>query len=109
MGVIKNVGNWQEVAVRLVSCGYRHMLELREIKGLILRRNRLLWAIWCTLHNRLLRIFFQSQNREFWTNGSWDVAEGSLLDHGLRNGGRRENLERLSRGLSRGTAELEPT
>jgi ribonuclease HI len=39
-----------------------HMLELREMKRLILRRDRQLWAIWCTMHNRLLGIFFQSRN-----------------------------------------------
>jgi hypothetical protein len=39
------------------------MLELRGMKRLILRRDRQLWAIWCTMHNRLLGIFFQSRNR----------------------------------------------
>jgi hypothetical protein len=78
--------------------------QLREMKGLILRRDRLLWAIWCTMHNRLLKICFQSQNREFWTNGrrvgkslkqegfQTPFFPGSLLDHGLRNERQRENL-----------------
>jgi hypothetical protein len=42
--------------------------HVREVKGLILRRDSLLWAIWCTIHNRLLEIYFQSRNREFWTS-----------------------------------------
>jgi hypothetical protein len=42
--VNKNVGNWHEVALNSVSCRYRHMLESRELKRLILRRDRLLWA-----------------------------------------------------------------
>jgi hypothetical protein len=63
---------------------------------------------------------FQSRNRECWTSGR-KIAKslkqegfrtpsfpGCLLDHGLRNAGRRENLlTRLSRELSWGTAELE--
>jgi hypothetical protein len=72
-------------------------------------------------HNRLLEICFMSRNRKCWTNGRkvgkllkqegfrTPSFPGTLLDHGLRNGGRRENLLRLSRGLSRGTAELGPT
>jgi hypothetical protein len=82
------------------------MLELWELKKLILRRDRLLWAILCTLYNAqsvardLLPIAKQRMLDE-WQN-SWEVAEigrilqsvflRSLLDHGLRNGKRRENL-----------------
>jgi hypothetical protein len=79
------------------------------------KARRLLWAIWGTMHmhNRLLEIYFQSRNRECWTNCRkvgkplkqeglrTPSFQGSLLDHGLRNGGRRETLLRLSRGFSR--------
>jgi hypothetical protein len=100
----KNVANWHEVALKSVSCRYRHMLEFREMNGLILRQDRLLQAIWCTKHNRLLDIYSQLRNRGCWTNGRKVgkslKQEGfhtpsfpwSLLDHDLRNGGRRENL-----------------
>jgi hypothetical protein len=58
------------------------MLELREIKGLLLERDRLFWEIWCTIHNQLLGIYFQSRNRECWTNGR--KGGKSLKQEGFR-------------------------
>jgi hypothetical protein len=65
--VNKNVGNWHEIAVKWVSCRYRHMLKLREMKGRILRPEG-----------------FRTPS-----------FPGSLLNHGLRNVGRRESMPDL--------------
>jgi hypothetical protein len=79
------------------------MMELREMKGLILRRDRLLLVILCTVHNRsrftsnrdtenfgrMAKKTGKSLKQEGFRTPSFP---GSFLDYGLRNGLRRENL-----------------
>jgi hypothetical protein len=58
------------------------MLELRKMKGLILRRDRLLWAIWCTMQIWFLGIYTSSHETDN-VGKSWEVAETGRFLHSI--------------------------
>jgi hypothetical protein len=68
-----------------VFCGHWHMLELREMKVLILRRDRLLWAIWCNnaqpVARDLLPVAKQRMLDEWQKN--WEVTETGRFSHSI--------------------------
>jgi hypothetical protein len=72
---------------------YKTRMQMRKFRSSSneekLRQARLLWEIWCTMHNRNGKKVGMSLKQDGFRTPSFP---GSFLNHGLRNGGRRENL-----------------